>query len=214
MKLLLAALIITSSLFFTKPAVADSERNVHAIVVYDISKSMHMSHQPSWASVGGDFFHDYFKQYLVRCQLLTIDFVAFGTDALAPITVVLNSPDSSTDFSRLVYALAHIDLEGTQPRSGMLVANSLVTSGYDRTVIIFVTDADVVGGSNAELWHLVLPTTEFIAISLGSDTSWSYVERHIKPVHGQHLHANTAPELRKMLWNVFDDFGYDRCVIG
>ena len=214
MKILFSVLIGLLFLFKPVPANTQTENNIHLIIAFDVSLSMRISAYSTWASVGGVFFYEYFADYTSRCQVLTIDFIAWGKEALPPIHRRLTSESVSLDYAELLYAAARLNMQGTKPRSAMLAANSLVEDGFDRTVIIIISDADYVGEGNSELWRLVAPTTEFTGISLGSAATYDYFARHLIPKHGQQFHANNAREFKQILTGVLDGFGYDFCMGG
>ncbi|MBY0310370.1 hypothetical protein K2Q16_04480 [Patescibacteria group bacterium] len=127
--------------------------------------------------------------------------------------VELTSADESELLADYASKLTRFKHDGTSPRVGMLFANSYVTSGFDKTVIIFISDAGLNGEGNSELWNLVAPTTGFYGISLSDDLARNYVGRHIVPEHGRHFHAENEHHFRDILTMILDNIGYDHCPV-
>ncbi|MBY0537800.1 hypothetical protein K2P47_00190 [Patescibacteria group bacterium] len=214
MKILLAALALTC--FLTTPLkgnASEPEYKVHVIYAGDQSASMRLSHHPSWMNAQQTFLAQYFNNYQSRCQELHIDYVGWGTEALPPLRTVLRSNVDGKNFSSLLVNLTFQNMQGTAQHKGMLHALSWVADGYDRTIIIFVSDEYLGGEKDAGLWELVPPHVELVGISLGSDSVAGYFKRHIVPptVNGRHYHASTIREFEKILYHVFDGLGYDHC---
>ena len=173
---------------------------------------MHKNPAANWAKAGANFFLEYFNQYSLRCQTITIDYVAWGTNSLPPIQRRLSSYQQSNDLAKMIFVMSGANMEGTNPYDAMLNANNFVPDGYDRIIIVFVTDVEFVGEKNSGLGELVSPTTQFFGVSLGSNASYSYMSRHLIPKHGQHFHANTTKEFNNTMSDILDEIGYEHCM--
>jgi hypothetical protein len=172
MRTTLIGIILLSFLFLVRPVYSYTENNVLVRIVYDQSKSMFENPAANWRKAGADFFRNYFNQYSLRCQTVTVDY---------------------------------------NPRDAMMQANNFVPDGYERIIVIFVTDVDFVGEKHSGLGALVSPTTQFYGVSLGSNASYGYMSRHLIPKHGQHFHANTVKEFNQTMHGILDEIGYDYC---
>lgn len=212
MRIALIGIFLLSVLFLVRPAYSNTENNVLVRIVYDQSESMLKNPAANWSKTGADFFRNYFNHYSLRCQIVTIDYVAWGTNAYPPIQRRLSSYQQSNDLAKMLYVMSGANLEGTNPRDAMLHANNFVPDGYDRAIIIFVTDVDFVGEKHSGLGALVSKRTQFFGISLGGNASYEYMSRHLIPKHGQHFHANTTKEFNKSMSGILDEIGYEHCM--
>ncbi len=213
MKLLLIALTLCCSLFFSTVAPAEkNEQKVHLIYAGDQSGSMLMSHKPSWLSAQRHFLTEYFSGYSKRCQELHVDYIAWGSEPLPPLSVVLRTNNDGNEFSELLDVLLHRNLQSTIQHKAMLAAVSLVTQNFDRTIIIFTSDEFVASEKDAELWKLVPENVEFIGIALGSNGVRDYFEQHIVPANGKLYHAGSTKEFGEILYSIFDELAFDHCL--
>ncbi len=212
MKVVFAALALTCSLLFSLPTRAEETLNkLHLIISWDMSGSMRTNGPVDWTRAGADFFNEYFSNYHHRCQVVTVDMISWGLQSLPPVHIELKTRDESDLLADYASKLTRFKHDGTSPRVGMLYANSYVAPGYNKTVILFVSDSGINGEGNSELWHLVEPTTEFYGISLSDSLSRNYVANHIVPQHGRHFHAETESHFRDILTMILDDLGQDNC---
>jgi hypothetical protein len=213
MRTTLIGILLVSFLFLVKPAYSDvdSESRVHVIITWDMSRSMRTDGPVDWTRAGADFFNEYFSNYHHRCQVLTVDLISWGLQSLPPVRVELRSADKSKLLADYASKLTRFKHDGTSPKVGMLFANSYVTPDYDKTIIIFISDAGLNSEGNGELWNLVAPTTEFYGISLSDNLSRNYVRRHIVPKHGRHYHTVNEAHFRDVLTMILDDLGQDHC---
>ncbi len=212
MRNLYIAIVMFSMMFLVNPAKSEPENNVHVIIAYDLSRSIHVNPSANWAKAGGRFFNEYFDEYVLRCQTITIDFIGWGTNPFPPIQRRLSDNVKSTDFGNMLFAMSALNMEATNPRDAMIAANSIVTQNFDRTIIIFLTDADFMGERHSRLGEMVSPSTQFFGISLGSRASFTYMSAHIVPKHGQHFHANTIKVFNQTMRDILDDIGYEHCM--
>ena len=212
MRNLYLALGMFCVMFLVNPAKSETENNVHVIIAYDLSWSIHANPSANWAKAGGRFFNEYFEDYVMRCQTITIDYIGWGTSPFPPIQRRLSDNVKSKDFGNMLFAMSAINMEATNPRDAMIAANSIVTQNFDRTIIIFLTDADIMGERHSRLGEMVSPSTQFFGISLGSNASFTYMSAHIIPKHGQHFHANTTKEFNKTMRDILDEIGYEHCM--
>ena len=206
-------IVLIHCLFLGKPVGANTEDRVHLIISWDLSDSMRYDGPVNWAQAGAVFFNEYFSRYQSRCQIVTVDLISWGLQAFPPVHVVLSSRDESDQLADFASKISRFKHDGTSPRSGMLHANSLVVPGYDRTVIIFISDAGVVGGDNRDLWSMVSETTDFIGVSLTGELSSVYIGTNIVPKGKRHYHAETVPVFNDILKMVLDQIGYDHCKV-
>lgn len=212
MKVLLAALTLVCFLMFSGVVRADeTERKVHVIITWDMSLSMRTEGPVDWTRAGADFFSEYFYNYRHRCQVLTVDLISWGLQSLPPVRLELRSTEESELLADYASKLTRFKHDGTSPKVGMMYANSYVTPGYDKTIIIFISDASINGEGNSDLWYLVALTTAFYAVSLSDNSSRNYVGRHIVPKHGRHYHAENEAHFRDVLTMILDNIGYEHC---
>jgi hypothetical protein len=212
MKKFLTALVLACSLLCTSLVQADkSQYKLHLIISWDMSESMRSEGPVNWTEAGADFFSEYFANYHHRCQVLTVDMISWGLQSLPPVHIELKSQEESALLADYASKLTRFRHVGTSPSVGMYFANSYVVPGYDRTVILFISDASIAGAGNSNLWAIVAPTTDFFAVSLTDTMSRDYFNRHIVPRNGHHFHAETEADFKETLTMILDQLGYDHC---
>lgn len=127
MRTTLISTFLLSFLFLVRPAYSNTENNVLVRIVYDQSESMYQNSAANWRKAGADFFRNYFNQYSLRCQTVTVDYIAWGTDPFPPIQRRLSSYQQSNDLAEMLYVMSGANLEGTNPRDAMMQANNFAS---------------------------------------------------------------------------------------
>lgn len=138
-----------------------------------------------------------FSNYLLDCNKLQIDYVAWGDYALSPIQADLTNKASLKKFSVAMYEQSKNNLGSTEHWIGIYEADTLFAqSKADIKVLIFVTDGQSSSNENKNLGASIPKGVSVYAISLGDDTVASYVKENIIPPSNGHFYrASNAKEL-------------------
>lgn len=207
--------VLTCSLFLTKPLFANPEDRVHVIFAVDQSDSMFDYGNPRWIAATRTAFNTYFNEYQPRCQKLTVDYLAWGEKVEIPIQQELHTQDDGRLFSKIVTHQTRLRIGNTDPYSGIMAATLLVENGYDRTVIIYITDANGFSEKKLTNFKETLRTdVEFIGIALTNSNTYEYLKEFVIPDDGTILRGRTQEELTTTFKEVMDEIGYDHCITG
>jgi hypothetical protein len=205
---------LTGWLFLSTPVISKIEHRVLVIFAIDHSPSMFEFGNPRWNIATRVAFETYFKNYQLRCQDVDVKYVAWGDSVDKPFNRELRSQADADSFSHEVLKHSFMMQSYTNPYAGIGAATLLVQDGYDRVIIVVISDADGLVEKRIDNFKNYLPTdVEFIGIALDGDSTVEFFKKYLIPVNGKVLPSRTQDELVDTFSDVMDEIGYDYCKV-
>ncbi len=152
--------------------------------------------------------------FVIDCNNVQFDYVAWGGTVLSTISVKLTSQVALDDYTVKLYETSHARLGSTIHSLGVSAAvKQLNISRAHNKVMIFITDGVSVNKRDLLLGQTIPSDIKVFTISLGRVEVSQFVQKNIMPASGGvHYHANNADELQLKIEEVFKTAKTDMCV--
>jgi hypothetical protein len=154
------------------------------------------------------------SNYVVDCNTLHVDYIAWGNVALPAVSAQLTDQDTVDDYAIKLYNASTSKLSYTDHHVGLSAAiRKTRESKAQKKVVLFITDGVSEIQHNFDLGRIIPPDVTVFTISLGTQDVSNFVERNIQPkTGGQHFHADNADELVEVLEQAFEAAKIELCL--
>ncbi|MBY0537799.1 VWA domain-containing protein [Patescibacteria group bacterium] len=155
-----------------------------------------------------------FANYVVDCNNLEINYIAWGDRAKESLNARLINQDAVADYALALWPVSHSRMLSANHSEGIRAAvKQLTASNAEQKVLIFTTDGVSNEPTNWDLGKTIPADVLVYTISLGPMEVSNFVEKNIQPATGGvHFHANNADELTAKLEEAFAAAKTQLCV--
>jgi len=210
MHTLLSVLTVSLLTMFSTSA-SRAEDNALVVIAADQSNSMFDS---GHVNIQREALITAFANYLVDCNNLEVRYIAWGGEAIAPVSAKLTDQAAVIDYANRLWPVSHAILQSTNHHRGVEAAlKQLNASDAKQKVLIFTTDGLSNEPDNWNLGRKIPADVLVFTISLGSREISDFVSKNIQPATGgKHYHANNADELTARFEEAFTAAKTELCL--